>query len=144
VIYNLLLVLGPASVSLSLSTVSFVSRFFPDYVSKAKIGAFLINTVLLTLIYKIFPNKKVHWSASMIAGVTAALAAELAKWGYAVYTKKALFYNEVYGSLAAIPLFLIWIFLNWNIFLGGSLFSYMIQHRESFRLDPSKVRLPKG
>jgi len=137
VIYNLLLVVGPASVSISLSTITFVSRYFPNYAAKANIGAFLINALFLTMVYKIFPNKRVNWSAALIAATLAALAAELAKWGYAIYTAKALFYNEIYGGLAILPLFLIWIYVNWNLFLGGALLTYMIQHRKSYRLAPS-------
>ncbi len=134
VIYNLLLVLGPATVSLSLSTMTFVARYFPNYVAKANIGVFLINAFALTFVYKIFPNKRVNWSAALFAGITAATACELAKRGYAIYTAKALFYNEVYGSLAVLPLFLIWVYVNWSLFLGGALLSYMVQHRDSFRL----------
>jgi membrane protein len=141
VIYNLLLVLGPVSVSLSVSTMTLAGRYFPNYAAKAKLGVFLINWILITLIYKIFPNKKVHWSAALIAGALAAGACDLAKWGYAIYTAKALFYNEVYGGLAILPLFLIWVYVNWNIFLTGALLTYMIQHRHTFRLASPQ---PKG
>ncbi|WP_305808430.1 YhjD/YihY/BrkB family envelope integrity protein, partial [Staphylococcus epidermidis] len=40
VIYNLLLVLGPASVSISLATLTWISHMFPSYVAKANLGAF--------------------------------------------------------------------------------------------------------
>ena len=65
-------------------------------------------------------------SAAAISGALAAIAVELAKWGYAIYTKKALFYNEVYGGLAILPLFLIWVYVNWNIFLGGALLASVL------------------
>lgn len=140
VIYNLLLILGPASVSATLATLTWISRMFPNYVAKANVGAFLINGLLFAFIYKIFPNKRVSWVASLIAGLLAAGAIDLAKWGYALYTAKALFYNEVYGGLAVFPLFLIWIYVNWNIFLGGALLTYMIQHRQSYRLAPNAAK----
>ena len=135
VIYNLFLILGPASISASIATLTWISSFFPSYVAKAKIGAFLINAVLLALVYKIFPNKKVNWMAALISAILAAIAIDLAKLGYAIYTAKAFFYNEVYGGLAVFPLFLIWVYVNWNIFLGGSLLTFMIQHRKSFLLS---------
>ncbi len=62
---------------------------------------------------------------------------ELAKWIYAVYAAKVMFYNTLYGGLAVLPLFLVWVYVNWNIFLGGALFSYMIQHRRTFRVAPT-------
>lgn len=142
VIYNLLLVVGPVSISLSIATTAMVSRLFPQYVMKANAGSLLINAVLLTFIYKIFPNKRVHWNAAFLASVLACACFELAKWVYAVYAAKAMFYNKVYGGLAVLPLFLVWVYVNWNIFLGGSLFSYMFQHRKSFRVTHS-AKKPK-
>lgn len=138
VIYNLLLVLGPVAIALSVVSTSMVSKFFPHYLAKANAGSTVINVVLLTLIYKIFPNKRVHWSAAFVAGLLACGTIELAKWIYAVYAAKAMFYNTLYGGLAVLPLFLVWVYVNWNIFLGGALLSYMIQHRRSFRVAPAK------
>lgn len=132
IIYNLLLILGPATISFSLSTITFVSRYFPHYSAKANVIALLVNSVFITFVYKIFPNKRAHWTAVIPAGILVAAVMEVAKWAYALHVKKALFYNDIYGGLAIVPLFLIWIFVNWNIFLGGSLLSFMIQHRKSF------------
>jgi membrane protein len=136
VIYNLLLILGPASVSLSLSTITFVGRMFPKYLARANIGAFLIDVALFGFIYKVFPNKRVDWFATLIGAVSAAVACESAKYGYAIYTQKALLFNEVYGGMAIVPFFLVWVYVNWNIFLGGALLSYMVQHSLSFRIAP--------
>lgn len=138
VIYNLLLVLGPVSVSLSLSTITFVGRMFPHYLARANVGAFVIDVLLFGFIYKVFPNKRVHWFATFVGALAAAAACEGAKYGYAIYTKKALLYNEVYGGMAVVPFFLIWVYVNWNIFLGGALLSYMVQHPHSFRVAPGK------
>lgn len=138
VIYNLLLILGPVSISLSIATTAMVAKLFPQYLAKANMGSALINCVLLTLVYKIFPNKRVYWYAAFGAAVLACVSFETAKWIYAVYAAKAMFYNKVYGGLAVLPLFLVWVYVNWNIFLGGALFSYMFQHRRSFRVAPGK------
>jgi membrane protein len=130
-IYNLILFLGPVSVSLSIATTTVISKYFPQFQSRAKLGALLLSAVLVTLTYKIFPNKKVQWSSAIISGVAVATICELAKLAYSAYTHKALFYNKVYGGLAAVPLFLVWIYLNWMIFLAGALLCYMLQHYRS-------------
>jgi membrane protein len=135
VIYNLLLVLGPASVSASLATLTWISHLFPDYRTKANLGAMIINGLFFAFVYKIFPNKKVSWIASLVSGAVAAGAIDLAKMIYAIYTTKALFYNEVYGGLAVLPFFLVWVYVNWNIFLGGALLTYLIQHRHDYRFS---------
>ncbi|RZA08551.1 MAG: YihY family inner membrane protein [Proteobacteria bacterium] len=138
-IYNLLLFIGPISVALSVATSTVVQKFFPQLLLKANLGIVLISWLFLSFTYKIFPNKRVDWKAALTAGMLVALFTELAKWGYASYIAKALLYNKVYGSLAALPLFLIWMYLNWILFLGGALFTFMLQHQESF-----KVRGPSG
>lgn len=132
-VYNLILLLGPVSVSLSVATTTIVTKFFPDLLLKANSGVILINTLFLTLIYKIFPNKRVYWWAAFTTGFIVALASEIAKWSYALYTAKTLFYNKVYGGLAALPLFLIWIYANWMIFLSGALLTFMLQHYQNLK-----------
>lgn len=134
VIYNLILLFGPVCVSLSVASSTIVSNFFPHLLIKANVGAVLISGVFISLTYKIFPNKKVDWSAAFFSGFLVAIICELAKWGYAAYTAKSIFYNKVYGGLAALPLFLVWIYVNWTIFLGGALLCFMIQHRKTFRV----------
>ncbi|MGZ3692774.1 MAG: YhjD/YihY/BrkB family envelope integrity protein [Bdellovibrionota bacterium] len=129
--YNLILFLGPVSVSLSIATTTVVSKYFPQFHNRANLGALLLSAVLITLTYKIFPNKKVHWRAAAISGLSVALICELAKLVYAAYTHKMMFYNKVYGGLAVLPLFLVWIYVNWTIFLAGALFCYMLQHYRS-------------
>jgi membrane protein len=134
VIYNLLLFLGPVSVSLSIATTTVVQSLFPQLLLKANLGIVLLSWLFLAFTYKIFPNKKVEWKAAFTSGMLVALFMELAKWGYASYIAKALLYNKVYGSLAALPLFLIWMYLNWILFLGGALFTFMLQHHRTFKV----------
>lgn len=133
ILYNMILFFGPVTVSLSIASTAVVSKFFPELLLKANLGAVFVSWIFLTLTYKIFPNKKVEWMPVLFSGLVVATISELAKWGYAIYTTKALFYNKVYGGLAVLPLFLVWIYLNWTIFLGGALLSYLLQHRKSLR-----------
>jgi membrane protein len=133
--YNLILLLGPVSVSLSVATTTLVTKYFPHMLFRANFGVVLVNTLFVTLTYKIFPNKKVRWGAAALSGLAVALACELAKWGYAFYVARALFYNKIYGGLAALPFFLVWIYLNWVIFLAGALLSFMLQHRKTWKLQ---------
>lgn len=133
-IYNLILFLGPVSVSLSLATITIVTKYFPQMAVKANLGAVVINMVFLALTYKIFPNKRVSWRAAAISGAAVAIAAEIAKWAYAIYTAKSMFNNKIYGGLAAMPAFLVWVYVNWTIFLAGALLCFMLQHRSSFKV----------
>jgi membrane protein len=98
---------------------------------QANIGTILITTALFTFFYKVMPNTKVHWRGALLSGFLVALASEFAKLAYTKYTGKALFYNKMYGGLAALPLFLIWIYLNWMIFLAGTQLNFFLQNRRS-------------
>jgi membrane protein len=133
-IYNMILLLGPICVSLSIATTTIVTKYFPQFLFKANLSTVAVSMIFLSLTYKIFPNKKVSWRAALISGGFVAITAELAKWGYAIYTTKALFNNKIYGGLAALPVFLVWVYVNWTIFLAGALLCFVIQHHSSFKV----------
>jgi membrane protein len=143
IIYNLILLLGPVSVSLSVASSTIVSKMFPQFFLKANLGAILVAFVFLALTYKVFPNRKVKWLPVLFSALLAVLAMELAKWGYAGYVSKALIHNRIYGSLAAFPLFLIWIYVNWTLFLSGALLTYMLQTYSLFNPFPKKPKKPE-
>lgn len=134
IIYNMILFLGPLSVSASIATTTIVTKYFPQLLLKANLSAIAISLLFLTLTYKIFPNKKVSWRAAMISGAFVAVAAEIAKWVYTLYIARALFANKIYGGLSALPVFLIWVYVNWTLFLAGALLCFMIQHRSMFKV----------
>ncbi|MGH8849773.1 MAG: YhjD/YihY/BrkB family envelope integrity protein, partial [Casimicrobiaceae bacterium] len=79
-----------------------------------------LGTVLLTLVYKIVPARHVPLRAALISGLLAAAAFELAKYGFAFYITHVRTYEIVYGALAALPLFLVWIYVCWIILLAGA------------------------
>ena len=53
----------------------------------------------------------------------------LARIAYAAYTRHALSYSKIYGSLSALPLLLLWIYIIWIIILTGAAFTAAIQRR---------------
>jgi membrane protein len=85
--------------------------------------ALAIGMLVLALIYRIVPARHVPWRAAVVAGMLAAVAFDLAKSGFAFYISLAPTYRIVYGALAALPLFLIWVYLSWLIVLAGAAFA---------------------
>lgn len=74
----------------------------------------------LTLIYVVFPNRRVLWSDALIgAGVAAVLLAVL-RLVFALYVGSMTSYKAVYGALAAFPVFLVWIYLAWIFVMAGA------------------------
>lgn len=80
----------------------------------------LLTGLALTLLYTIMPHVKVRLRASFPAGMAAAVIWEISKIGFAAYLKSATHYNLIYGPLAALPLFFLWVFISWAVVLFGA------------------------
>jgi membrane protein len=93
----------------------------------AMAGGLLTCTFLSTL-YLLVPNTKVRLGPAVAAGLVAGVAWELAKWGYAIAVTRFFRYNLVYGSVAVIPTFLIWLYLSWTILLFGARVAFVVQN----------------
>jgi membrane protein len=120
--------LGPVLVgaSISLTTWLFTQSLaaVPMEVTLADFAVkplpFVLSTLALALLYALVPNRRVPWRHAFAGALAAALAFEGAKHGFAVYVKNVSTYELVYGTLAALPVFLIWIYLCWLIVLAGA------------------------
>jgi membrane protein len=81
---------------------------------------FVFSTAGLTLLYKGVPARHVALASAFTAGILAAAAFEGAKHAFAWYLTRISSYEAVYGALAALPIFLLWIYLCWIIILAGA------------------------
>jgi membrane protein len=128
-IYWALLTLGPLLFGLSLTvtsqlfiatgglgrTVPLLGALFTTLVS---VG---LTTGAYTLLYMTVPNRYVDWRDAVWGGLVAAIAFEVAKRMFAVFIRQFPTYAIIYGALAALPLFLLWMYLSWMITLVGAL-----------------------
>ena len=80
----------------------------------------VLTGIALTLLYTIMPHVKVRIRAALPAGLAAAVIWEISKIGFATYLKSATHYNAIYGPLAALPLFFLWVFISWAVVLFGA------------------------
>ncbi|GBH27146.1 YihY family inner membrane protein [Burkholderia vietnamiensis] len=129
--YWALITLGPLlfGVSLSLSSYLFTqSLAFTGAAPSTSIIEWLLAfaslplTVLaFTLLYVYLPNCTVAWRDAVIGGLFAAVAFELAKRGFGYYVRRIPTYTAVYGAFAALPVFLLWVYLSWFIALLGAM-----------------------
>ena len=97
--------------------------------------------LLLFLLYLIFPNTRVKVRAALIAGIVAGSAYQLTQWGFITFNFLFSRYNAIYGSLAILPLFLIYIQLSWFIVLIGAELAYAIQHYNTWIPDGDNLKL---
>jgi membrane protein len=91
----------------------------------------LISTAMLTLVYEVVPNTRVKPAPAALGAFLAALLWEAGKLGFAQYVLYSTGYAKIYGSLALVPLFLLWVYYTWLIVLFGLEVTYQLQHGRS-------------
>jgi len=126
-IYWALLTLGPILVGASLTASSYV--WSPSAEELKRIpwvlrGLFDYAPVILSgfaysALYVFVPNRTVRWRDALIGGFVAAILAELLKVGFAFFIARGSV-RSVYGAFAALPLFLLWMYLSWYVLLFGA------------------------
>lgn len=128
IVYGLGLTVVPVLIGASMSITTWLVMHSLSVVSLRKsLGAhvaqtlpFLFATAGLTILYKGVPARPVPSIAGLCAGALAAAALEAAKHGFGWYLAKISTYEAVYGALAVLPSFLVWVYLCWIIILTGA------------------------
>ncbi len=86
-----------------------------------------------TVLYVVIPNTKVYWSSGLVGGAVAGVLFELAKRAYTIYSTRAIAYSAIYGTMGAIPIFIIWIYVIWFVILFGAELAYAWQNVDAHR-----------
>ena len=97
----------------------------------------VVTAAAFTLIYAVVPHAPVPWRAALIAGVLAALMFELSKRGFAIFITQFPTYKLIYGAFAAVPIFLVWIFICWCIFIAGATLSRLLSAPSGSSASPT-------
>ena len=84
------------------------------------LAPYVLLWLLFTVVYMVMPNTRVHLGSAFLAAVLAGSAYQLLQIGYVKFQIYVTSYNAIYGSFAALPLFLIWLQLSWTIVLFGA------------------------
>jgi membrane protein len=80
----------------------------------------LLTAIAFTLLYLAMPNRRIAVRDAAIGGLLAAAVFELMKRGFAFYVASVPTYTVVYGALATLPIFLMWIYLSWLVVIFGA------------------------
>lgn len=97
--------------------------------------------ILFSFVYLFMPNKRVQFSSASLGGLVAACLYLLGQWAYIYFQVGVASYGAVYGSVAALPLILIWIQVSWFIFLLGAEISYAHQTLDEHEFEASAANV---
>ncbi len=108
-----------------------------------RLTPFLLLVVGFSLLFIIIPNRRVQWRHAAAGGLLAALLFSALKQGFAFYVVQFPSYQTIYGALAALPLFLVWMYLVWSVvLLGAELTASLPEWRQALRHARTKHARP--
>ncbi len=148
-VYWTVLTLGGlvAASSLALSTRFFALAIFETVPGRwleavmLQLAPMAIEMLAFAAIFKVVPHRTVRWRHALAGAALSVLLFELVKWGIGLYIGSFGSYQKIYGPLAFVPIFLLWIYLGWSAILFGASFASSMS---AFRYQPAALRLPDG
>jgi membrane protein len=146
-VYWALLTLGPIlfGVAFSVSGYAFARAQSASYVGVSDavrilsyVMPFLFEAMGFALFYRLLPTKPVRMVDAVTGAIVAAVLFELLKRGFGIYLSFLGSYQTLYGALATLPIFLIWMYLAWLTVLLGAEVAASLPEWRSGRRDPDE------
>lgn len=151
--YFSMILLLPILIVVSSGLGIFMSTYIKDmenYVVLAPIVKFLVRLIPYVLTWSMFtalfifiPNTKVKFSHAWLPGIIAGSAFQAFQYFYINSQIWVSSYNAIYGSFAAIPMFLLWTQISWTICLLGAEMCYISQNLSSFNFGKETANISR-
>ncbi|MCR5456399.1 MAG: YihY/virulence factor BrkB family protein [Bacteroidales bacterium] len=144
--YMTIMVFTPILLIVANSATFFVraklGEYFSDYLSPVlsliiNILPYILMAIVFTLVYLIMPNTKVNIQSALSAGVITGVVFQMWQWIFVTFQVGVSEYGAVYGSFAALPLFLMWLQTSWIIVLLGCMVAYSVQNVNNYSTELS-------
>ncbi len=100
-----------------------------------KLFAFALMWGMFIFLYMALPNTKVTFKGAAMGSLVAAILFELLQWAYVSSQIGVAQYNKIYGSFAALPLFLVWVQYSWFVVLFGAELTFAHQNVDHYELE---------
>jgi membrane protein len=153
--YLTIILVGPVFIVLSSSLPVVINKYLPGYISDAPILDFFkpvvsflikfipygLTWVTLTILFIIMPNAKVKFVPAMISGIIAGSLLQGLQWLYIDLQYGITKLNYIYGSFAAIPLFIIWIQSSWIVVLLGAEIAFANQNISRYEMESEALHI---
>lgn len=112
-----------------------MSMASPVILLMLKMLRLILVWLVFSFVYIAMPNTKVSFVSGIVAGILAGTAFIVLQWGYVYLQIGVTKYNTIYGSFAAIPLFLIWLRYSWLIVLFGAEVAFAYQNIDMYEFE---------
>lgn len=146
--YLAIMILTPFAIGLSGSfmvkmqtTAEELELFKPLLVTLMKAVPYVSMWLLFTIVYVVMPNTKVKFKNALVAGIIAGTVAIIFQSLYQNLQIGVMRWGTLYGTIAFIPLFLMWLQITWLIVLMGAELSFAYQNIENYEFEENALKL---
>jgi len=133
-------VLITSQVTLLVEKLAFLGPIGSLIITSMKILPYCVIWVMFTFIYVFMPNTKVNFKSGLFAGIIAGTIYQFVQWAYITFQIGASKYGAIYGSFAALPLFLIWLQISWLVVLFGGEISFAEQNVDTYEFESDSLK----
>lgn len=129
-----------SQVNAALATLPYLSFLAGPVRILLRLLPFAILWGLFGFMYLFLPNGKVKLRSALLGGILAGTIYQITQWGYITFQIGIARHNAIYGSFAALPLFLVWLQLSWLILLYGAEISFAHEHADTYEYEQDCLR----
>ena len=145
-LYWTVITLGPLLLGATFSLRGYLftlQKFMPNEIESGSIFISnllpaIINMILLVLVYVLVPNKKVRIKNAFVGALIAVILFWVLRKGFSIFFSMTVTYKILYGALATIPVFLIWMYLVWAVVIFGAVVTAALEEYQS--LDDRQLK----
>ena len=153
--YLAIMIIAPVILVLSSSLTVVISTVLPDLIERSsileffkpvvgfliKLAPYVLTWIALTVLFIIMPNTKVRFGPALVSGIIAGTILQFLQWLYIDLQFGITKLSAIYGSFAAIPLFIIWVQSSWIILLLGAELTFANQNISRYEVDSEVLEI---
>lgn len=111
------------------------------YLASLRLFGVVVVMVAFAFLFKFMPNTDVKSLPALAGGVVAGALWYVTQWAYITFQIGVTEYNAIYGTFAAVPFFLAWLYTNWTLVLFGAEVSFAVQNYGTYILESSPAAM---
>ena len=153
--YIAIMIFAPVFLILSSSITVFVSTELSDFMARSsileffkplivfliKLAPYVLTWIALTILFLIMPNTKVRLVPALVSAIIAGTILQILQWLYIDLQFGITKLSAIYGSFAAIPLFIVWVQSSWIILLLGAELSFANQNVSRYEFESEALNV---